>query len=119
MRTLQVYYGTDPYSFDQEPYHYASKAAATSGDVEYHIAKAVQDLQKGTCYWYMVCVLDINPYTGECVCSTFSDRVTEKQKIILNPSAKGFKRPKSNFKFVAPAATMWPEPDELEDINPA
>lgn len=112
MKILNVYYGVKSYDFDHEPYHYKSLQRASDGDITYAREKAEQDLKVENCFWYLVSVLDLCPYTGEAVSTTFYNSVPEKQKIVLNAPA----RPSTKKK---PGVLYHPVNDLIWNMNEA
>ena len=135
MKLLSVYYGTDQYDYEAEPYHCVAKYRITSLDVDYHKEKAHVDLQNGKCYWYILVVTDVNPTTGATTTEHFYESLPQKEKIVLNAAAKGKHSPVAKKKnklvmdpavampnlfdgfFAVPAGqavTIVPAPEELE-----
>jgi hypothetical protein len=88
MKILNVYWGTDAYTFESEPFHSCCKYQATDEMVSYQFDKSLMALSNGKCYWFLISVVDLNPLTGEAVNTNTYRGVSEKAKIILNPCAK-------------------------------
>jgi hypothetical protein len=109
MKILNVYWGTDAYTFESEPFHACCKYSASDDYVLLVLDKAEQALHYGKCYWYLVSVVEFNPLTGESVNTNTYRGVTEKAKIILNARAKknnikGKELPQAIFDDLIP----WP-----------
>lgn len=111
MKMLNVYYGQDPYNFTKGINHYTAVVPAQEEDIEYSKQHAAKTLKAGHCYWYLVAVVDVCPFTGTTSTETYYDHVPEKEKIILNKHAKGKAMP-------PPAPLKWPKDlDDLFDIK--
>ncbi|MFZ2190116.1 MAG: hypothetical protein WAV48_05010 [Candidatus Magasanikiibacteriota bacterium] len=116
MKILNVYYGTDAYSFESEPFHAHCRYSCDEEHITLHIGRAKEHLQMGKCFWYLVNVCDVNPHTGAVEVRNYYDSVEEKQKIILNARAK---QGLSTAKETAPTILKWdwnnPKPPLAEE----
>lgn len=102
MKILNVYYGTDAYCFETEPFHAHCRYSVDEEYISTYIDKARDALQRGKCFWYLVSVVDFNPITGIAETRNYYDGVKEKAKTILNARAKqGLSTP------VLPKAPIW------------
>lgn len=88
MQILNIYYGQEAYDFEAAYYHLVAKRNPSPEQIEKYILRAKTDFQCENCHWYLIQLMDFNPYTGETSTKEWHQARAEKEKIVLNKQAK-------------------------------
>lgn len=116
MNIFEVWFGADLFDFEKPFQNYRHSMNVNQHTIDANVQQAREFVKDGRVLWSMCVLIEFNPETGEKTVTTWHEKGTPKERLILNPKAKT-RRPSRSLPIAWPDDLGAQAPAHLDEMH--